>query len=126
MHSEITAERWGWRPIDILIVGKNDYSDYVEAGGISLTSGAISAYITDLDGNKHSKRIANKQSFSATLGLVPDSIANRLDADIDSDSVQIKIQNDTRYYIDVTANRTASYSDGLEIFWDVTLQGNER
>lgn len=113
------------RPIDILIINGNDYSDYVESG-LAVTSGATVSYITDLDGNKHSKRIANKRLFSATLGLLPDSLANRLDADIDSDSVPIKIQNDTRYYIEVTANRTASYSDGTEIYWDVAIQGTER
>lgn len=94
--------------------------------GLAVTSGATVSYITDLDGNKHSKRITNKRSFSAALGLLPDSLANRLDADIDSDSVPIKIQNDTRYYIEVTANRTASYYDGTEIYWDVAIQGTER
>lgn len=109
--------------MDIFILNGHDYSDYVVS--ISLTRAPILDSIVDLDGNTHAGRRNGKTSFTVEIGLIPDNMANQMDADVDLPQVSCNINGKTYIATGTSANRTSQYCDGESIYWDVSVSGVE-
>lgn len=112
--------------IDILIVGGVDVSDYVLTDGIQLSATPTLHQITDLDGNKHSTLVADKENLSASLGTMPDSKVKEVRAAIAAGDVEVTIFGTTYTMTSMSVSRSAQYIDGGVVMWhNVTITGVE-
>lgn len=109
-----------------MIIGGIDLSQYVLTDGIQLSATPTLHQITDLDGNKHSTLVSDKENLSASLGTMPDGKVKEVRAAIATGDVEVTIFGTSYTMTSMSVSRSAQYIDGGVVMWhNVTITGVE-